>query len=383
MYSVVDASETTTAANVGYCLIRDDYGRSVWEKSDEKRLIRTQKGPDSDVGDADRINSRIQAAVQEQTKCGVPADLYARRWVPVDNDAVLEKQRSRTDDSPLSFRVFQFNTLAQGLSSGPGIQPPFLQNQKKKGSYGGFTSVPHPNICLDFEKYRKWRLLQVMLEHDPDILGLQEVDRYHGFFEPAMAQFGYSGLFLPKPKSPCVLDFGWYSDGCALFYSSKKFDLVSSKHFCYKAGGNQVCLMATLKALETKQEIVVVVTHLKAKNTPENDFIRKAQTEELLANVAHEESLPVLVLGDFNSEPDRLQGLFTNLRSAYDLSSPSTITTWKKRGLEEVKRVIDYILYNDDKLVCNQVLEIPPDLEALPNMRYPSDHVGLGANFLL
>lgn len=45
-----------------------------------------------------------------------------------------------------------------------------------------------------------------------------------------MATQSYSGLFIPKPDSPCVyINDNNGPDGCAIFYKNDKFDLLE-KH---------------------------------------------------------------------------------------------------------------------------------------------------------
>eukprot|EP00979_Chaetoceros_neogracilis_P006646 scaffold1353_cov169-Chaetoceros_neogracile.AAC.6 len=85
-----------------------------------------------------------------------------------------------------------------------------------KSIYGGFTDVPHPEITLDFD-LRKWRLMEVLLgapsstdskpQHQCtkeqgcnqdeanyvgyDVIAMEEVDQFHGFFEPLLKMMGY------------------------------------------------------------------------------------------------------------------------------------------------------------------------------------------------
>lgn len=58
---------------------------------------------------------------------------------------------------------------------------------------------------------------------------LQEVDHFD-FLSRALATQSYSGIFVPKPDSPCVyIKDNNGPDGCAIFYKNDRFDLLE-KH---------------------------------------------------------------------------------------------------------------------------------------------------------
>ena len=65
-----------------------------------------------------------------------------------------------------TFSVLQFNVLAEGLSSGPLVAPPFDvpagAKAWKASDFGGFDSVPNADCCLDFD-LRKWRIVEEIL----------------------------------------------------------------------------------------------------------------------------------------------------------------------------------------------------------------------------
>ena len=204
---------------------------------------------------------------------------------------------------------------------------------------------------------------------------------------------------MSKPNSPGV-KLGWYSDGCALFYKREKFELLHESHIIYKVG-SQVGLLATLRHKGTRQDIIVAVTHLKA--SAENEEIRCAQTEQLLEEIEVQRktnpTMPVLLLGDFNADPPKQpcngsnnpvsaidKVLQAGYQSAYDLSSsPELFTTYKTRGSDTIRRVIDYISYTG--IECTHRLTIPKDEEMerykLPGLRYPSDHLMIASKFRL
>jgi len=439
--------------------IKPKNGEDSLLRSVTKR-IRLQARPDAclaGIDSAAQILNKIEQIRDTQSMYGKrPSDLYARQWESTEQETSGEIPSANGDvngevkhqNTSLSFSVMQFNTLAEGLSAGPSVQTPFpimSDDSNSKGNtrqkditrggnnFGGFTKLPNPEVTLDFA-LRRWRLLEVILsnydhpqeQQQPvivngdssaidgigrfDLMAMEEVDRYHGFFEPALKLFGYSGLFVPKPSSPGT-KLGWYSDGCALFWKESCFKLLSEERKRFN-DGTQVYIVATLQHIPSAQTIVVAVAHLKAQNSDVNEKIRTKQADQLVASV-HEvttevaavndvlvDDVPIIILGDLNSELSTGFGK-TCVRSilnrneqpkfwsAYPIDPMKTYgmySTWKTRGEKTVRRIIDYIFHNKE-LHCTHVLSIPKETdvepERLPGFRYPSDHLMIGAKYHL
>lgn len=413
-----------------YCEVVDEFGALAMERfcqtedetPDVFRWIRFEKQVDPSlryIRTKEDVLEQIRLVTEEQSKYGNAA-LFARRWKHLDNDDLNGFAVDGSDENS-SFTVLQFNTLAEGLSAGPDATCPFTVGENygriDKNSYGGFTGVAHPERCLDFS-LRRWRLLEVILGNKGictfDVLALEEVDRYYGFFSPMLRIFGYEGVFIPKTRSPGVR-MGWYSDGCALFWHRDKFELISERRVEYKVG-SQVLLLALLRHRATDIPVLVAVTHLKAQKSDTNEKVRCAQVKEIITQIKEElavlsetyktTSVPVLILGDFNADaPPQTEGAHSairtllnsnfspydvpdSLKSAYEVDPPEEdfYTTWKRRGTSETRRIIDYIFYGGD-LSCRAHLTVPEpgDLgEAkLPSLRYPSDHMSIAAKFFI
>mmetsp|Transcript_28627 Transcript_28627/g.43996 ORF Transcript_28627/g.43996 Transcript_28627/m.43996 type:complete len:451 (+) Transcript_28627:30-1382(+) len=393
--------------------------------SQNKPLIRLQDPEHLDPAVTDfkteqEVWNKIEEVKKEQGQAGV-SSLYPRKW-----KRILPKNES-SDETQHTFSVLQFNVLAEGLSSGPTVTTPFQidtgdQTDSRGGNnYGGFVGTKNPELVLDFV-HRRWRILEVLLTtHDENnnpgeggcrerynIMAVEEMDRYYGFFMPILKLFGYNGLFIPKERAPGT-KLGWYSDGCGLFWSDKMFELVSEEKRGFNVG-NQVFLIVVLRHRVSDKLIIVAVTHLKAQDNEANEQIRIAQVTELLQHIdtvsnsigSTFEDIPVLIMGDFNSAPslvddkpstvgcilDRNEG--NKYDSSYSLNDEGFYTTWKTRGDKTTQRVIDYIFFNGPRcnsLECMNILDVPsvedvaPDV--LPNLRYPSDHVMIAAKFKL
>ena len=360
--------------------------------------------------------------------------LYIRDWQATKTKNKMPLHQSPSKVVTFEITTLQFNVLAEGLSAGPDVKTPFKptdpDNPQKKGTFGGFTSIPMPEISLDFN-LRRWRILEVMLgkvyreegsdiaqEGNFDLIALQEVDRYHGFFQPALKLFGYESIFVPKMCSP-GMGFGWYSDGCVLCWKKDTFELLDEKRGYFKRG-TQNYIVATLKHVASCRVMVVLTTHLKAKNTVEFEVMRREQVSELAeeaeaarcriiekGNMSKQEEVPIVLMGDFNAELKTPQGFSgsgaiksllerqnrPHLSSVYDIESdPELYTTWKTRGKDTVKRTIDFIFYNAKDLGpgtmrCTHVLgtvhEDEIEKTALPGFKYPSDHLAVGAKFII
>lgn len=412
----------------------DRFRRPYVEKKSAVSLIRLQNYVDEDIpSDRTQLWSKILEA-RNTLLANVDGivDLYSRSWEPSSQQHCVDVEESgaKDDNSSSCFTVAQFNTLARGLSSGANniFPTPFeTDSELHDGSYGGFTELTKPELILDFDRLRKWRLLEVLLgggdafdTESPafDILALEEVDEYHSFFEPILVKDGcYCGIYQPKPYSPCVR-FGWYSDGVALLWKTEKFKVIDE---CIDANGNsmtlvtkgsfedgaecqnQVYIIVPLQVKGTDKCIVVAATHLKAKKGETNEQIRQSQAlqirrrSEQMADQLKElgwTEVNILILGDFNAEPDSASvGSILGGKGDWKFRSTTndnddSYTTWKTRKSGTTRRVIDYIFHTSkDGMQCKEVLSIPSNevLERtfLPGFRYPSDHLLVAAKFHL
>ena len=261
---------------------------------------------------------------------------------------------------------------------------------------------------------------------------LEEVDHYTDFFRPQLCKHGYESIFFPKCDSPCLL-FPDNSgpDGCALFYRSDRFELVTEKEVILKnaKGGesHQVAILGELrrkigkkkttnqeeaeqieenkteeeikdKELPLSSSIFVCVTHLKAK--AESQELRAAQGKHLIEEMSlfSREGSPIIIAGDFNAtsaeevyeyftSPNAYPGMkmVSSYRGRHYGDNEPEFTSWKFRD-KEYKYTIDYIWYcMNGKLCVENVWDIltSEDISqaGLPCENYPSDHVALCTEF--
>jgi len=283
--------------------------------------------------------------------------------------------------------VFSWNTLADSLCES-----------------GGFQEVD-PN-CLKWS-FRSKYLTEVIRENNPDIICLYDVDHFNDYFKPELEKYGYKGIFQMKfytaPNEP--------NDGTAVFWNSEKFTLSGHEvlqynketqfaHFCKFEENSQQQQQQQQQQHQQQQQqsgcgipsLCVVTTHLKAKEGFEER--RKAQGKALLEHLEtfNSQKLPTIICGDFNDTPESLvckeilSKKFSTVYSEKNLPGKSSIwSTWKKREVE-VKRTIDHIFYDPEKLNLMEILEIPSEKDCpnrFPGNYYPSDHIAIAAKFHL
>lgn len=276
--------------------------------------------------------------------------------------------------------LLHMNILADSLAktSFPGTDVP------------AFPHVKDPEIVFDPNR-RHELTIQALLEHDPDILCMSEVDQEQfDCLQCDTRMFHFVPLFGRKYSED-----GSARDGSCIMYNAKRIACGNINIVRIRPAESQVVVMGWyhLRSDPTKQ-FIVAETHLKAK--PGHEYHRVLQVTEVMAHIAkfrgEDESVPVFLLGDMNEIPtnpcileiqSNLQFKFENAYLSKYKFDDSYWTTYKKRS-HEVRRVIDYIFHQPHRAQCVGVAAIPcidefPD--RLPCVNYPSDHLAMIASF--
>jgi CCR4-NOT transcription complex subunit 6 len=351
--------------------------------------------------------------------------------------------------APQSMRVVSFNTLAE-IYAHQGVYPYC------------------PQWALSFD-FRKKLLLKQLQEMDADVLCLQEVqaDHFEHFFYPAMKASGYEGLY--KQKNRDAMGVEGKVDGCALFFKTSRFYLIEKYSLDFNEAVRQCCDGEASKAdgmmpveakahldrikkaqrrltrdnvaqvvilemltdprgnkLPTSKRVCVANTHLFW--DPDYGDVKLWQTHMLLheleKNITIPQDLPLVLCGDFNSEPNSAvhQLLSGNLKAGRRIAlsreqlpaDPSNILSMRGAHLshslflcsaygtvlgaepeftnytENYTGCLDYVWCSANHITPLAVLAVPSEGELrsgsgtpLPNPQYPSDHICLCADLLI
>ncbi|XP_017102192.2 nocturnin isoform X6 [Drosophila bipectinata] len=304
-------------------------------------------------------------------------------------------------ESSQNLRLLQWNILSQTLGQ----------------HNDGFVRCPEEALTWE---HRKYLIVQEILQNQPDVICLQEVDHFK-FLQTVLGTQNYEGIFFPKPDSPCLyIEQNNGPDGCAIFYKRDKLQLLGYDTRIlevWRVQSNQVAIAARLRMRANGREFCVCTTHLKARHGALLAKLRNEQGRDLIRFVKQfAGETPLLLCGDFNAEP--VEPIYSTilgcdllrLGSAYadvkldreKILQPSEdvgefvsesikreppYTTWKIREDGEECHTIDYVFYTPDRLKIKNCLEFPAGEQIgknrTPSYQYPSDHFSLVCDFEL
>ncbi|KAM7283666.1 2',5'-phosphodiesterase 12 [Ixodes scapularis] len=286
-----------------------------------------------------------------------------------------------------------------------------------------------PEHALDIA-YRKQLLIKEILGYKTDLMFLQEVDRrmFSQDLEPILRSHGYCGSYTEK-KSPMAEGVACFFrgckfravDGCSKLLSSALVDepaLADIKHkiaenarllarFVSRPTAFQVLLLEPLE--KPGRLLLVANTHLYYH--PDSDHIRLLQAYcciRLLEWLRREYSerfgvVPAVIFaGDFNSCPAfGVYQLLTSGSVSEDCEDWCSNADEAVSGLRAVQKIplasacgvpvytnytpnfkgcLDYIFYDYEQLLREEMVPMPPQEEiekheGLPSILFPSDHV--------
>jgi len=284
-----------------------------------------------------------------------------------------------------------------------------------------YCTASRYNYCPEWAlkwDYRKWNIIHEIAEYKPDIICLQEVDKFE-FFDEELQSRGYRGAFRKRPNG--------MADGVALFYKIERFKLLDAHSVDYnkiqtvdnsnfsgqiRYQKNNVALFTLLETIvgvnEKPTRFCVATTHTYW--DPNFSDVKVRQSHMLLKKLEQylkykaNMNTPVIITGDFNSLPtSAVYELYANgsvagnhsdmrnytqlknfthnfkLKSAYSyLKEPLTnLTPW-------FKGTLDYIWYSEGFDLVSLFDMVPEDsikrevgIVGLPTPTWPSDHAAL------
>jgi len=302
--------------------------------------------------------------------------------------------------------------------------------------------------------YRSQRVLAQLQQSDADIMCLQEVEagQFAELFKPKLAELGYAGVHRPKSRARTMEDWAAV-DGCAIFFKTERFQLVdeqlieyqslSLEHFSELTGDRRgmervmskdnIAVALVLQFVQPlpqeaatggrrrnqapqPRRLVVCNTHIHwDPSMPDVKLVQAQFLMEELAKICikyREPAMPLVVAGDFNSEPDSgvyqllaegevkgdhadckeyNYGVYSKegfrhelkLASSFGLINEPPFTNYNGDFIG----VLDYIWFTPQSLRVLGVLEpigmdeIRAQKSPLPNAHFPSDHICTIAEF--
>ncbi|XP_023172045.2 nocturnin isoform X1 [Drosophila hydei] len=315
-------------------------------------------------------------------------------------------------DGAQNIRLLQWNILSQTLGQ----------------HNDGFVRCPDEALTW---QHRKYLIVQEILQNQPDVVCLQEVDHFK-FLQTVLGSQNYAGIFFPKPDSPCLyIEQNNGPDGCAIFYKRDKLHLVGYDTRIlevWRVQSNQVAIAARLQLKASGKEFCVCTTHLKARHGALLAKLRNEQGRDLIRFVKQfAGESPLLLCGDFNAEPVepiyatilgcdlfKLGSAYADMKLererewkreqqqplshtdssedpneliAQSIKREPPYTTWKIREDGEECHTIDYVFYTPQQLKIKNCLEFPAGEQIgknrTPSFEYPSDHFSLVCDFEL
>ncbi|KAI5660167.1 hypothetical protein M9H77_28960 [Catharanthus roseus] len=208
-----------------------------------------------------------------QRKPSFPVADLSRHWVAADVYSPLQSQDK--------FTVVSYNILGD-------------RNAFKHGDL--YRNVPL--IYLKWER-RKRAICQELIGWDPDIICLQEVDKYYDLMM-IMEKAGYAGSYKRRT--------GDYVDGCAIFWKTNKFHLLDGESIEFKQFGlrDNVAQLSVFEMCKDSSKRIII-GNIHVLYNPRRGEVKLGQIRSL-ASRAHLLSkkwgnAPVVLAGDYNSTP--------------------------------------------------------------------------------
>ena len=227
-------------------------------------------------------------------------------------------------------------------------------------------------------KIRRNKVSQILVQYSPSIIGIQEgLLNQVQYIDTSLIDYDYVGVGRDDGKKK--------GEFCAIYFDSTRYVLLKNSTFWlsetpdtisvgWDAALERICTYGLFKDRITKKEFWVFNTHF--------DHIgvvaREKSSELILKRIdkINRQSLPVVLMGDFNSTPNSppVKELKTELSDALKISleklqGPRGTFNGFNEDLPIEKR-IDYIFTNDLKVISYTHIN-----DRLNNNRHISDHL--------
>ena len=225
---------------------------------------------------------------------------------------------------------------------------------------------------------RKNRLSQLLMDYDPSIFGIQEgLLNQVEWIDSTLKNYNYIGVGRDDGKGK--------GEFCAIYFDTTQYEVKENSTFWLSNTSDQVsvgwdaaleriCTYGLFKKKMSDKMIWVFNAHF----DHVGKTARKKSSELILKKIkeVNTQSLPVVLMGDFNSNPDSdpIKVLKNNLQDALEISSTKlkgpqgTFNGFDNTHLFDNR--IDYIFVKEMKVLSYRHID-----DRLSNNRHISDHL--------
>ena len=227
-------------------------------------------------------------------------------------------------------------------------------------------------------KIRRNKISQILVQYSPSIIGIQEgLLNQVQYIDSSLIDYDYVGVGRDDGKKK--------GEFCAIYFDTTRYVLLKNSTFWlsetpdtisvgWDAALERICTYGLFKDRITKEELLVFNTHF-----DHIGVVAREKSSELILkriNKINHQSLPVILMGDFNSIPNSspVKEIKTELSDALQISleklqGPRGTFNGFNEDLPIEKR-IDYIFTNNLKVLSYTHIN-----DRLNNNRHISDHL--------
>ncbi|WP_321995550.1 endonuclease/exonuclease/phosphatase family protein [Draconibacterium orientale] len=272
--------------------------------------------------------------------------------------------------------VFLLIFAACSNDSMPEIKPDEPEEQEQKDSVVNSELIKVMSFNLRNEvdsdpqtlEQRKYNIKQVILDNEPDVLGVQEIaaDWMSDWLSSELNAAGYDKY----------LSSGQFGSPKIIYYKRSRFSRTNQGTFQMQFTDNRAGTWVVLKELNTKNSYFFCNSHWTTVSSEERLLGVRVILDEIKTNSGE---LPLVVLGDFNAQPGapEITALLDN--DGLDLycahgEKGETYHRWQNTGVKK----IDWIL------CCKKLsVESAAIIKTSYNGFWPSDHWPITATLKL
>ena len=227
-------------------------------------------------------------------------------------------------------------------------------------------------------KIRRNKISKILVQYSPSIIGIQEgLLNQVQYIDSSLIDYDYVGVGRDDGKKK--------GEFCAIYFDTTRYVLLKNSTFWlsetpdtisvgWDAALERICTYGLFKDRITKEEFLVFNTHF-----DHIGVVAREKSSELILkriNKINHRSLPVILMGDFNSIPNSspVKEIKTELSDALQISleklqGPRGTFNGFNEDLPIEKR-IDYIFTNNLKILSYTHIN-----DRLNNNRHISDHL--------